>query len=439
MARNGVFDYSACGRELVRAGGGRSGSLISACLDAAKLGHPRTDELEAMAERLSKGIGPKTPALVGHRTFWRSEYSAHHRPDYFASVRLASKRVQLSETCNSENMLGEYLSDGVNYIYRTGEEYRGIMPVWDWRKIPGITVENLARKPKPGGGRGTRTFAGGVNDGMYGLAAMDFAKGKLSARKAWFFFDDEYVCLGAGITCQTDDPVTTALNQCRLNGDVKVSDTTGVRVLSRGDHRLPGVRWLYHDGVAYIPCEPTALKVRNDTQTGSWKLISYGQKDEPVSMDVFSAWIDHGKQVADGSYAYVVAPTMDEKTVATYASRMPVQVLENSSDAQAVYHPELKRVEAVFYKKGACVVPGIGEFRVDQPCALMASWADGDLSISAANPEHAGLTLHVAVPGRWTGADAKVDGTRTILRLSLPDGPEYAGSPVTVSLKATAH
>ena len=434
MIRNQVFDYSACGREISRAGGGSSRGLEGACDNAAKLGHPRTAELLVMAERQRKGIGGKTPALVGNRHFWRSEYGVHHRPGYLASVRLASTRLQLSETCNAENMRGEHLSDGINYIYRSGEEYRRIMPVWDWRKLPGITAQHIKRAPRPGGGRGTKTFAGGVSDGQYGLAAMDFAKGRLTARKAWFFFDDEYVCLGAGIRCQTEAPVTTSLNQCLLRGDVKVADDRGTRVLPRGEHHLKGLGWVHHDGVAYVLPTPGSLTVRNDAQTGNWKTVSHPLSDKPVTMDVFSAWVDHGQQVADGSYAYVVAPTVSDKGVEDYAKALPVTVLANRADLQAAYHAGLRRAEFVFYKAGACMVPSLGEVRVDQPCALMAVWSDQGLALSAANPEHQGLTLTVTVPGRWAGAQAKLAGDRTVVSLPLPEGGALAGSTVTVAL-----
>jgi len=434
MVRGQVFDYSACGRELARAGGGSSRGLEYACNNAAKLGHPRTPELLVMAERQRLGIGEKTPALVGNRHFWRSEYGVHHRPGYMASVRLASKRLQLSETCNTENMRGEHLSDGINYIYRSGEEYRRIMPVWDWRKLPGITAQHIKRPPRPGGGRGTKTFAGGVSDGQYGLAAMDFSRGRLSARKAWFFFDDEFVCLGAGIRCPTDGAVTTSLNQCLLKGEVRVADAQGVRALERGEHQLKELRWLHHDGVAYVLPEPAVLTVRNDAQTGNWKTVSHPLSDKPVTMDVFSAWIDHGRQVADGSYAYVVAPTLSDKDVEGYAKALPIAVLANRADLQAAYHAGLRRAEFVFYKAGACMVPGIGEIQVDQPCALMAVWSDLGLALSAANPEHQGLALAVTVPGSWTGAQAKLAGGGTVVSLLLPEGAALVGSTVTVIL-----
>ncbi len=434
MVRNRVFDYSACGRELARLGGGSSSGLERACDDAATLGHPRTAELKAFAARLRQGVSDQTPALVGDRYFWRAEYATHHRPEFFTSVRMASKRLQFSETCNGENLRGELLSDGVNYLYCNGEEYRRIMPVWDWRKLPGITAEQFSQPPRPGGGRGSRTFVGGVSDGRYGLAAMDFARGKLTARKAWFFFDDEYVCLGADIRCDSNTPVTTSLNQCLLQSEVVVSDSKGVRRLPRGEHRLAGVCWAYHGGVTYVLPTPGALTVRCDAQTGTWKSISSPLNDTPVSMDVFSAWIDHGKQVANGSYAYVVAPGVSQARVTSYAAALPVVILANRAEQQAVAHMGLSRAELVFYAPGFCNIPGFGVVSVDQPCALMVAWSAKGVALSAANPEHQALNLKVSLPGRWQGTGAKAEEERTAVSVSLPGTPELAGSTVTVNL-----
>ncbi|MBT7164075.1 MAG: hypothetical protein HN904_14935, partial [Victivallales bacterium] len=136
----------------------------------------------------------------------------------------------------------------------------------------------------------------------------------------------------------------------------------------------------------------------------------------------------------DGSYAYVVAPTVSDKGVEDYAKALPITVLANRADLQAAYHAGLRRAEFVFYKAGACMVPSLGEVRVDQPCALMAVWSDQGLALSAANPEHQGLTLTVTVPGRWAGAPAKLAGDRTVVSLPLPEGGALAGSTVTVAL-----
>ena len=44
------------------------------------------------------------------------------------------------------------------------------------------------------------------------------------AKKAWFFAGDQVVCLGAGIgaTEKVTAPIATSVNQCRLNGAVRM-------------------------------------------------------------------------------------------------------------------------------------------------------------------------------------------------------------------------
>ncbi len=104
---------------------------------------------------------------------------------------------------NSEGLKNHHYADGSNFISRVGDEYYDIYPVFDWQKIPGTTIlqkdslpsENEIQK------EGLTDFVGAVTDGTFGAAAFDFKSphDPLSARKAWFFFDKEYVCLGAGI------------------------------------------------------------------------------------------------------------------------------------------------------------------------------------------------------------------------------------------------
>ena len=74
--------------------------------------------------------------------------------------------------------------------------------------IPGTTV---VHKPGPPHWdeivkKGRKAFVGGLTDGEYGAAVFDFESPRdpLKARKSWFFFDDEYVCLGSGITSKAD-------------------------------------------------------------------------------------------------------------------------------------------------------------------------------------------------------------------------------------------
>lgn len=57
-----------------------------------------------------------------------------------ASVKMASDRVVGVEMMNGDNMKGFYMADGATYIYQDGDEYLDIFPLWDWRKLPGVTA-----------------------------------------------------------------------------------------------------------------------------------------------------------------------------------------------------------------------------------------------------------------------------------------------------------
>ena len=134
---------------------------------------------------------------------------------------MSSQRTRASECCNDEGKQSHHLADGLTYLLRDGGEYRDIFPVWDWRRLPGTTAVQApgALDPAGVGGRGEKTFVGGVSDGEYGLAVMELGRGGLRARKSWFYFDESFVCLGTGIGCDNEaGPVFTSLNQCLLRG-----------------------------------------------------------------------------------------------------------------------------------------------------------------------------------------------------------------------------
>jgi hypothetical protein len=147
--------------------------------------------------------------------------------------------------------------------------YQDIFPVWDWQKIPGTTVEQngvFAGSPRR---KGTKDFVGGVSDGQYGLAVFDLERDKLQARKAWFFFDREYVCLGAGITCRSQNQVITTANQCYLRGDVTTFSSAEEKRLSKGEHRLESPITVHHNNVTYIFDSDANVLLRNTLQEGA--------------------------------------------------------------------------------------------------------------------------------------------------------------------------
>ena len=433
MIRGPVFDYGVVGREIVRSGKSARG-LDEAADRLAQLGSPRQKELTDFAARLR--VDTSVAPLIGNRHFWNSDYVAHHRARYFTSVRMFSTRVANTDSfTNGEGRRSHHLADGAALLYCTGNEYRDIFPVWDWRKVPGTTVE---QRPEPLDPRqvrsmGKTSFVGGVSDGSFGMAAMDLARSPLVAKKTWFFFDDEFVCLGAGITCGATNAVCTSVNQCLRSGRVLVASQT--RPLADGKYALDGTRWVEHDSVTYAFPGNTPLKLQLGAQTGRWSDIG-PSGTRLLSRDVFSLWVDHGTNVENGVYQYIVLPGLHG--VQAEEALRQVQVLSNTPALQAVRHTGLRLIEAAFRQPGKLAITAGWTLSVDQPCLLLLKETTDGVRLSLSNPENQPLTANVTIDRALTGPGCfAVEGGATRVKVALPEG-QRAGSTVTCALKKKA-
>ena len=432
MARGSSTDFGAEGREITRRGQ-TAGHLAAAAGNMLKLPTGREEELRALAARASD---EPAPPLEGNRHFWRSDIMTHHREAYYTSARMFSSRLANTDSpCNSEGLVSHHLADGCNIVLRTGREYRDIFPVWDWQKIPGTTVE---QKPKLTGSprsQGKQSFVGGVSDGTYGMAAFDLAREAFSARKSWFFFDREYVCLGAGITCGSDNRVVTTVNQCILEGDVLIAGPSPGRKLDRGVHSLENPPWIWHDQVGYVFLQPTRIGLRNEMQRGSrWEINHQYPKDE-VGHDVFTAWINHGVGPRDDSYAYLVVPDVDRTSIESWATKSSLEIVANQPTLQAVRHNGLKIAGAAFYQPANVAIgPGL-TLSLDTPCLVLLREMPGQLVISMSNPKNKPATVRMEVGGVWGGEGTETlsDPPRARVTFQLP-GEAMAGSSVTRTL-----
>jgi chondroitin AC lyase len=421
MLRGRQWDYGVEGRELVRKGKD-AGGVVPAIDALATLPGDRAAEMAAFAKRLHDD--PAAPPLSGNRHFWCSDYMVHERPGYFTSARMYSARTLNTDGfINGENKKSHHLADGATYIFLTGREYREIFPVWDWRRIPGTTIEqNTPLDPKKVNHKGKTTFVGGVSDGMYGCATMDLASGELTAKKSWFYFDDEFVCLGTDIRCDSANPVFTSLTQCLLNGPVRAS--TQQDDVSRGDRTLAGARWVWHDSVGYVFPTPTDVHLRNDGQTGSWREIN-PLSDEPITKDVFSLWLDHGSHASGASYAYIVVPAVDAVKTGEIAAKLPLEILSNTSAVQAVRDPGLELTEAVFRESGS-IRSGEIMISVDRPCAILMKVDGTKARLAVSNPENKPATMTVTFAGKPEARETVelpggLDAGRSVVRtVSLP-------------------
>jgi hypothetical protein len=383
MMRGPLMDYGTNGRGLVRIP--TKGNNITPgayCDQLAGLDPAHADQYHALRAMIL-GKGPVYP-LLGNKQFWRSDFMVDQTKDIYFSVKMNSSRTVGIETINGENLKGYWLPFGLTYIAPTGTEYDSIFPVWDWAHLPGITcpaaVYKLVNNFKQ-----PNTFVGGVSDGTNGACAMKLdieSPGEsLHAHKAWFFFDQEIVALGAGISSTLGDPVDTTLNQTLLKGPVVADGKT----LENGEHNLKAASWILHNGIGYLFPDKSDVVVNNHAQTGTWQSISSSESPKPVSEKVFSLWVNHGVKRTDGKYSYVVVPGMDKVKLADYAKKLPVQVLVNTTDVQAVRNDTLGITQAIFYSPGS-VKWGGWTLSVDQPCMVLTKDGKDGLNVTLSSP-----------------------------------------------------
>jgi chondroitin AC lyase len=390
---------------------------------------------EELAEIVKIRRGEIKPARKGTRYFWHSEYFTHQQPEYFVSVRMHSSRGNnMEEPHNEEGLKNHHYADGSNFISRTGKEYLDIFPVWDWQKIPGTTVVQKPTLPhwKEIAKKGRSSFVGGVTDGETGAAAIDFTSvhDPLKARKAWFMFKDEYVCLGAGISAEAAYPVATTLNQCYLNQKVVVKRNAKEESLPKGEHNLEGVSWIAHDNIAYIFPAPTALHLKNNTATGNWREINHQAwaTTEQVQKEVFKVWLDHGTKPQNASYVYTVVPNIKPAEIEGYRKNSGVTILANSPKIQAVKHTKLNQTQLVFYKPGKVKISKDLTLTANNPCMVILQTSNkGIEKMAVSDPSRQLKTLTLAVTSRYEGAGDNWQATwdkknrTTAIQVNLPN------------------
>lgn len=442
LTRGHVMDPAAAGRSITRPGNITllARQVNDAAIDLLPLGK-RVDELNKAIDRYFNGVN-ETNYISGNRGLWVGDGMLHTRQDITSTLKMISSRTLRPETAAGENKKGFFEGDGMMMLLQDGDEYgtlttQEIMPVWDWQRLPGTTVQHNGVIPYTdmfNGGTntyGSSNLVGGASDNNYGVAMMDYRRSgvTLTARKSWFFFDDEIVALGADIDDPTaNSPVFTSLNQVLLDGSITVSDATGgQRVLGLGSApaSLSGKSWIQHDNMGYVMLDSTnRTSVQAAMQSSS----------TGITLPVFSAWIDHGTKPVNATYAYAVVPDKSVEEIAAYSNELPITILANTANVQAVRHNGLGQTQIAFFAAGSLWIDASTKITVSQPCALIIKQSGDQLTITAADPRQGTTALAIDVNRQITGAGVTWNATTQTSRISfaLPAAP-IAGSSITRS------
>jgi chondroitin AC lyase len=404
----------------------------------------RKDELE---EILQLRKGQTSPSRSFAKFFWQTEHFVFQRPGFYTTVRMFSTRNRnMEEPYNGPGKPTHHRADGTNYLMRKGNEYHNIWPVYDWQKISGTTILQKPRLHGPENIQrdGFTDFVGAVTDGLYGAVAFDFISPHdlVKAKKSWFFFDREYVCLGTDIRSSADLPVATTVNQVLLRSEVTIMRDGEIKKLPRGSREVGQVKFVYQDSVGYIFPSPATVQLSNQEEKGRWSDIT-DQKNistEVVSMDVFKLWFDHGKSPDSASYQYIVVPGISEgELMETSADSRGIKILSNTADVQAVGNDKLGITQIAFYRAAELKISDYLTMRMDNPgMAMLKTRNNKAYELTVSDPTRKLSRVMVTLPGIYKAEGDQISlaaptGESTLIIVDLPRGV-YAGRSVTIGL-----
>jgi chondroitin AC lyase len=308
------FDVSVVGREVARnSTTGYNG--IAALLQTSEVPIPRQAEIRVATEKMLESwtwtLPPELAALAhdapggswpaGHQHYFTSDYTVHRRPGWFASIKMFSTRTKSGENTNGENLLGSRQSDGRFYLVLSGHEYFGgdVWPAIDWTRLPGITVEQKPDTANNAYDYGTRAIVGGTGDGENGVSAMDYAplNSSVTAKKAWFFFDNTIVFLTNSITSRSGNEIETIIDQRPMTSPV-----------------INGGNWAVANNVGYW-FYGRAPQIQNIARTGTWAALGASTDATPHTSTFTTLWLDHGTMPVNDTASYAIVPNATAQTM----------------------------------------------------------------------------------------------------------------------------
>lgn len=365
-----------------------------------------------------------------HKSYPLMDRVVHRTEDYLFALSMYSERIQNTEIMNDENRFGWHQNNGMTYIYDEDNQYtenywNTVNPL----RLPGTTVVpvNIGTGKPDGSGFAQggdfcskESWVGGTSIGNYGVSGMSFSgetqgiagdapvsyASDLKGKKSWFMFDDEMVCLGAGITNKNMElPVETTIenkklrkdgsNQLLVNGEkteIPVKEANVKELVERtadvSGTSFEQVNWAHLEGNQsvgtgyYFPEENTEIQVRRGQTTGSWKDV--GTFEGESTENYLEMWVDHGQNPENASYSYVLLPETSAEETENYAQAPKVTILENSSEVQAVRHETLKITGINFWQEQGGSIDGITS---DKAASVMLQETEqGTVKVSVSDP-----------------------------------------------------
>jgi hyaluronate lyase len=301
-----------------------------------------------------------------HRQFPGMDRVLHTGAGWTFGLAMSSSRVANYESTRGENLRGWFMADGMTYLHNADQaQYSdNFWSTVDPYAMPGTTLEFVTRTNASGDAyRSPNNQTGGASIlGRYGVAAMHLNSwgSTLSARKSWFMFDNEIVCIGNSVSGGTNGAAETIVENRRLglygnnvftvNGATKSSmpgwsETMGATSWAHLAGNVPGA------DVGYFFPGTTTVKALRETRAGAFRDINttYGSTTRH-ERHYLTLYFDHGTNPSSGTYQYVLLPGMVPEAVAAYAASPDITVVQNNSIATAVRENRLGITAVNFWR-----------------------------------------------------------------------------------------
>jgi len=372
----------------------------------------RDDELLQAKTRIeNSGDSASYPSFDMSKYFYKSDLMIYGKPYSYVATKMLSNRTAGPESGSGDGKLNYHFGEGSTMIFKTGDEYKTARVGWNFRAVPGCTIEQKTGDlPTVDWGQrngSSNPFAGGVEDSHYGLCAFQLDHSsynndynKITANKSYFFFDNEFVALGSKIKyngLSTGYEVWTTIDQPERKTDVTYSIAGGALQtillssnLQTDFNNITAGAWFYCNDKGYIilpDSNGVDIKLWAEMRTGDWHDLSDRYPvDETESVNIFQLSINHHTSPDNEGYGYIVLPNITKDNLTNYYANIPIKVLENSDSIQAVQLSESNLTEMIFYKNDSLSIDSKSTVTVDRAAIVMFNKAKDKISIAIADP-----------------------------------------------------
>jgi len=300
---------------------------------------------------------------------WAMNYSSlaiHRQDEWLATARGFSRYLVGNESYKNANHFGRYMNYGHVEIIPSSNTDSGFSEAgWDWNRWSGTTTTHLpldklaakiAQVDEYSGIEemllSQQTFSGANQlDGKYAMFAMKLQghakyESDLQARKSVFFFDDQVVALGSGISNndKSHHTETTLFQQALLSPNIsnyhQDKKFTGLE-LDKTMQLKQATYLVDTKNNAYFVAPNQTLRLLRQKQNSQ-----ENEKKQATQGDFTTALIDHGKAPKNDSYQYSILINSSNERAEKYYEQLhsdapPYQILQQTNDAHIVKYTEM--------------------------------------------------------------------------------------------------